>query len=212
MSDFLYYLFIQGPTTRKVIYSLTGQVLIIWMCEKTLQRRRSLLTLMICQIIKLLALYPMDYYLLQSPGMSTEAVSMLRVFTFFWNCLSFGLVPWIYEGNHGKAWLVLFAGELIFTLLSFPVLLCVGLIEKRPDVIEMGGSLLPGDFLIPVLVWLIWKIVWKLLRIPAERFGKWIPRYQWILWISMFLIFFSNSILMQDKKFDAGCKPLSSKL
>ncbi len=93
MSDFLYYLFIQGPTTRKVIYSLTGQVLIIWMCEKTLQRRRSLLTLMICQIIKLLALYPMDYYLLQSPGMSTEAVSMLRVFTFFWNCLSFGLVP-----------------------------------------------------------------------------------------------------------------------
>ena len=201
MVDLLHFLVFESPTTRKIIYSFTGQVLILWICEKALWRRRSLVPIAICLAIKALTFYPMDYYLLLHPGMGADVVYNLRIFTFVWNCITFGLMLWTYEGNYGKTWVTLFAAEVIYTVLSFPILMGVGFMEGRSDLKKLGGPLLPGDFLIPVLTWVVWRVTRKYIEMLGERLRRWTPKYPGIVWFITFAIFFSNNILTKGTEF-----------
>ena len=204
MKDLLTYLIFNSITTRKIIYSLTGQILIIWLSEHLLYRRRKLAPFVICLHIKLLAIYAFDYYTLLHPNMDAAANSTVLLCTYFLNLMSTVMFLWTYEGNSGKTILASVIDELIATIYMGLVLILVNFIERRPGLGEMGGQLHPLDILIPLFTWILWKVTRKGLESLTAFYKRWEPRHQWVLWIGSFLFTLISNVFSGSADVSVG--------
>ena len=204
MRDMLHFLIYESLTTRKIIYILSGTWVLLWFLEKLLERKRSLAPLVISLVIKALCFFVVDYYLLLHPGIDPTSDTVLRMGIFSMNLLSTVLCFWVYGGNYGKTGIAAVIGEMIIAIYSIPALVFVNLIEKRPAVGELIGTFHPADLLLPVAVTAVWWITKKPAESLAARYRRWVPKHQWLLWVSFFLFTYFSNIIGAGSEFASG--------
>ena len=200
----IHFVVFESISTRKIIYSLSGQAVIIWLSERFLRRRHTLAPFVICMLAKTSLFYVFDYFSLLHPAVNMNSDLTVRICISLLNMITTALFLWTYEGNDGKSGPTILFVEVCTGIITFHLLIVVNIIEKRPVATEVAGTLHPLDFLIPVLIGAIWRLTDRRLDSLANRYRTWIPRRQWLLWFLFFIFWFSGNILTDGTEFASG--------
>ena len=192
MTDNLQYLFFESVVTRNTIYSLTTLVLIFYLADKMLERHHSRIPVIAAMIVKTLMWYPFELYFHVHPELDPDSNPAMIIYSFWRVLIVTGLFVWTYSNNRGKSGLTMIIGETGVALLTFPVLAVLNFIERRPSLTQMAYPFMALDLLMPLLFWLMWKIIKRPALYLAARYRAWSPKRPWMLW-SLFLLYWASA-------------------
>lgn len=204
MGQFIRYLFLESHSIRKIIFSFSGLGLIIGISEKLLKRKHRLWPLVLVLALKILLFIPFDYFLLVHPEIDAATDMRVQIYCFWRDVLMSGFFIWTYGGNDGKTGLTLFMGEMSATVFTIPIMMLVNMVERRAVITEISDVFLPADLLMPVLTWMVWLFLRRLVDACARRYRAWKPKHQWILWAGFMIYVFSASIYSTASDMVAG--------
>ena len=204
MGQFIRYLFLESYSIRKIIFSFSGIGLIIGISERLLKRKHRLWPLILVLSLKILLFIPLDYFLLMHPGIDPTTDKAVQIYCFWRDVLMSAFFIWTYGGNNGKTGLTLFLGEMSATIFTIPVLMLVNLMEGRAMITEVNDVFLPVDLLMPVLTWMVWLLLRRMVDAYSWRFRAWKPKHERLLWAGFMLYVFSASIYSTASDMVAG--------
>ena len=194
MQAIIRYILYESTITREVIYALSTQILIFYIADHMMVRKRPLAPVFICFVLKVLMFFPTELYFLSHPELNAATNTGMILYSFWRDILTTGLFLWTYGGNSGKEGLSIMICETGIVVMTMPIMVILNYVEGRESLTEFAVPLKWMDLLIPVLFWGVWRIIRRPIIGLTEKYRRWRPRYSFAMW-GIFFIYWLTSCL-----------------
>lgn len=195
------FLFCESESTRSILMGIVSVSFLLALSDRLMDRKHSRLPFILLQFVKFGMAYFIEWHALTKTGFDAAADAKFLVYSVWRDTLNVALFLWTYGGNGGKTGLTLFLEELGVTVLLFPLMYLINFVERRPSLTQWPASFHMADLLLPVLAFLIWKVIEKPFSKIAKKYRNWKPRRTWLMWTVTIVYSASSSLISTGSEF-----------